>query len=69
MEEEGRVQEKGKGSGGSQRKQPLGKERGGRGKEKEEKGEGDTHNPSPPLPKNFGGMALRSKVAQGLNLT
>ena len=29
MEEEGRVQEKGKGSGGSQIKQPLGEGRGG----------------------------------------
>ena len=69
MGEEGRVQEKGKGSGGSQRKQPLGKERGGLGEGERREREGDTHNPSPPLPKNFGGMALGSKVAQGLNLT
>ena len=41
------VQEKGKGSGGSQRKQPLGKERGGWGEgEREERG--DT-----PPPKEF----------------
>ena len=41
VEEVGRVQEKGKGSGGSQRKQPLGKERGGRGEgERRESGGG-----------------------------
>ena len=45
MEEAGRMQEKGKGSGGSQRKQPLGKERGGG---KKRKGRGD-----PPFPEEF----------------
>ena len=51
MEEEGRVQEKGKGSGGSQRKQTLGKERGGRGGGGGGGGkEGGRGLPIPPLP-------------------
>ena len=51
MEEAGRVQEKGKDSGGSQRKQPLGKGRGGGGGGGgEEEGERRERGGSPPPP-------------------